>query len=168
MIIENDIANALKLKCLFLDFDGVLSNNFVYTNSKGEEFIQSSKSDSIYVNLFFKAKIKLVVVSSEKNNSVKMRCKKMKLESYSGIENKLFFIKDYLKKKKLNIFECGYVGNDLNDYHVMEIFKYRITTSDANPIIKKISNIKLKSKGGEFVLREIFEKYLKLNSLNYL
>ena len=97
-----------------------------------------------------------------------MRCKKMKLESYSGIENKLFFIKDYLKKKKLNIFECGYVGNDLNDYHVMKIFKYRITTSDANPIIKKISNIKLKSKGGEFVLREIFEKYLKLNSLDYL
>ena len=52
-----------------------------------------------------------------------MRCKKMKLESYSGIENKLFFIKDYLKKE-IEYFECGYVGNDLNDYHVMEIFKY--------------------------------------------
>ena len=49
MIIENDIANALKLKCLFLDFDGVLSNNFVYTNSKGEEFIQSSKDIYVFI-----------------------------------------------------------------------------------------------------------------------
>ena len=82
------ITNPNEIEIIFLDFDGVLTDNSVYTDTKGNEFVQSSKSDSVYINLFKKTKIKLVVVSSERKKNVEMRCKKLKIENFIGINNK--------------------------------------------------------------------------------
>ena len=161
------ITNPNEIKIIFLDFDGVLTDNSVYTDTKGNEFIQSSKSDSVYINLFKKTKIKLVVVSSERKKNVEMRCKKLKIENFIGINNKKEFILKYLKKR-IDISNCIYVGNDLNDYNAMQCFKYRICPFDSNPLIKKISNIHLKSNGGKNVMQEIFEDILKLDPLKFI
>tara|TARA_B100000886_G_scaffold128979_1_gene87013 strand:+ start:839 stop:1354 length:516 start_codon:yes stop_codon:yes gene_type:complete len=160
---KNNIRISPKLKYLFLDFDGVLTNNFVFTDSKGNEYIQSSKSDSIYVELYSKLGVKLIVISSEKNQNVKMRCKKMKLKCFNGISNKKTFLEKYINDNSIQINNCGYVGNDLNDFETLKMFPYRFCPSDSNPIIKRICNYRLKSKGGDYILREIFEYFFELN-----
>ena len=165
---KNNIRISTKLKYLFLDFDGVLTNNSVYTDSKGNEYIQSSKSDSIYVELYSYIGVNLLVISSEKNQSVKMRCKKMKLKCFNGIKDKKVFLEKYIKKNSIQINNCGYVGNDLNDFESLKMFSYRFCPSDSNPIIKKICNYRLRSPGGGYILREIFEKFFKLNSKKLL
>ena len=61
----------MKLKqidAVFLDFDGVLTDNSVITSSLGKEYVVCSRSDGIAANYFRKIKKPIYIISSEKNN----------------------------------------------------------------------------------------------------
>ena len=51
----------------------------------------------------------------------------------------------------------AYVGNDINDKDVMKIVGITFCPSDSHLSIKKISDNILNAKGGEGVVREIFD-----------
>ena len=60
--------------------------------------------------------------------------------------------------------KIGYIGNDLNDLSAMKLVGLSICPADAWEEIRKISNLKLKSKGGMGVLREfaiLYNQYSK-------
>lgn len=150
------------LKVFFLDFDGVLTNNKVIVNEKGLESVICSRSDGLYSEMIKKKfLIDIIIISSEKNDVVKVRCKKMKLPCAQGVPDKLIYIKKFIKEKNLNFKNLAYIGNDLNDYEAMKKCYIRISPSDAIPEIKKISNFVLKTKGGDGVLREVYNEFSK-------
>ena len=150
------------LKVFFLDFDGVLTNNKVIVNEKGLESVICSRSDGLYSEMIKKKfLIDIIIISSEKNDVVKIRCKKMKLPCAQGVSDKLIYIKKFIKEKNLNFKNLAYIGNDLNDYEAMKKCYIRISPSDAVPEIKKISNFVLKTKGGDGVLREVYNEFSK-------
>ena len=61
-----------------------------------------------------------------------------------------------------------YVGNDLNDYHAMKICGLKICPADAHKKIINISDYVTKKNGGDGVLREIVEKFLKIDIVSFL
>ena len=67
---------------LILDFDGVFTDNSVYTDSFGNEIIKTSKYDSLSLKNFHERfpAFPIIVISSETNNNVAKRCKKLKLK----------------------------------------------------------------------------------------
>ena len=74
-----------KIKAIVMDFDGVFTNNKVIVFDDGREAVICDRSDSWG---FEKAKsrgVKLLVLSSEKNAVVKVRCEKLGLECMNGI-----------------------------------------------------------------------------------
>ncbi len=154
--------NLKYLKTLFIDFDGVLTNNKVIVNEKGVESVVCSRSDGLYSEMIKKKfLINIIIISSEKNGVVKIRAKKMKLFCIHGISDKLNYINKYLKVKNLKFKNLAYIGNDLNDYQAMKNCYTRVCPSDAVPQIKKISNFILKTSGGDGVLREVYNEFSK-------
>ena len=151
----------LKLKniqAFFIDFDGVLTNNYVYIDENNVEFVRCSRADGLALNFLNKNKIKVFIISSEKNAVVKNRANKLKVKAYYNIKNKSTKALEISKKEKIDLSHCIYIGNDVNDYEVMQLFNYRCCPLDAHKEIKKISNIHLKSKGGDGVIRELLEE----------
>ncbi len=57
--------------------------------------------------------------------------------------------------------KVAYVGNDINDFEVMNLVGTTYCPADANQKIKQISHHVLNSKGGEGVVREILDSVLK-------
>tara|TARA_B100000965_G_C19581722_1_gene753873 strand:+ start:1808 stop:2302 length:495 start_codon:yes stop_codon:yes gene_type:complete len=150
------------IKVLFLDFDGVLTDNKVIVNEKGIESVRCSRSDSLYSDMIKnKFSLKLIVISSEKNRVVEVRCQKMKLPFIHGVSDKLKSINKFLIKNNLNFQNLAYIGNDLNDLEVMKKCNFKICPYDSVPEIKKISNLVLKTKGGDGVLKEVFNEFSK-------
>ena len=150
------------LKTLFLDFDGVLTNNKVTVNENGIESVICCRSDSLYSEMIKKNfLVDMIIISSEKNNVVKSRAKKMNLSCVHGIYDKYDYINKYIKNKNLKFKNLAYIGNDLNDYKAMKNCYIRVCPSDAVPEIKKISNIILKTSGGDGVLREVYNEFRK-------
>ena len=50
----NDKININKIELIVSDFDGVFTDNNVSNDSKGREFIQTSKNDSLSISIFRK------------------------------------------------------------------------------------------------------------------
>ncbi len=154
--IKNTIRPKLEdLDMLVFDFDGVFTNNKFSLNSKGKESVVISRADGLAVKILINKKIPMLVLSSEKNDIVRYRCKKLGINYKNGVENKINFLKDYFSKKHINKKNVLYIGNDINDLESMKYVGYPVAVNDAVDIVKKNSRIILESKGGSGAIREL-------------
>lgn len=147
-----------KIDAFFFDFDGVLTNNTVILNENGTESVICNRSDGLgfdYLNLICK---NVFIISSEKNKVVSKRAKKLNVKCFQGIKNKLETLNKISHKNKIDLNNCVYVGNDLNDYEAMKKCKIRVCPKDSHKKILKISNYILNKNGGEGIVIELLEK----------
>lgn len=156
---------------IVFDFDGVFTDNFVYTSSDGIEQIKTSRSDSFGLSIFREyckvnhLNVELFILSTEANKVVESRASKLGIESYTGIANKREFLGKYLVAKKLQNPEgLVFMGNDLNDLECIQMAQFSFCPSDAHEVIKKVVTHPMKCQGGRGFVREALE-YLQSNSL---
>jgi len=147
-----------RIKVVISDFDGVFSNNKVYTDSSGNENIDSSKYDSIILKHLRKF-VRFTVLTSEKNTSVSQRLTKLNLEFHSGIEDKVKWIKKFKEDNGYQWEEIAYIGNDINDLISGLMCGYAICPCDANHYLMSAFDEVIPIRGGEGVIRYFFEKY---------
>ena len=150
------------------DFDGVLTNNLVFIDENGKESVSCSRSDGLAFDALRKLNKPVYILSTEKNPVVKARAKKLNIPVIQGISNKAEEIKELTNQNQFNLKKVLYVGNDLNDYLAMKLCGYTACPADSHPKIKLISNICLKSSGGNGVIRELLEDVFKVDLIRIL
>ena len=153
---------------LVFDFDGVLTDNTVFTDDIGHEFVRCSRSDGLAFDALRAVKIKSLIISSEKSSVVAARAKKLKVPVFYGVENKLEELSKYCMMHGVELKRTVFVGNDLNDFHVMRACGACICPSDAHPHVRDISTCVTASIGGAGVVREIVETILEIDILSSL
>ena len=144
-----------KPKILFTDFDGCLTDDRVWLNQDGEEFVAANRKDGLAVNRFKNLGIQVVITSTETNKVVLARSTKMVVEVLQGLADKAESIDQYLIQKNLFWNDVWYIGNDVNDLGAIRKAKFSICPSDAVEAVKKEVDLKLKTKGGYGVLSEL-------------
>ena len=97
------------------------------------------------------------IISTEKNSVVSSRAGKLSIPCLQGIENKKDVLMNFCKKNDIDLINVAYVGNDINDKEAMEISGVTFCPSDAHESILDISDHILKKKGGQGVIRELFD-----------
>ena len=160
--------NSVSLKTIIFDFDGVLTDNLVFCDSNGNEFVACSRADGLAFDVLKKLEYNLMILSTEKNPVVSARAKKLGVPVIQGVSNK----KDELLRMEhdgsINLEHTMFVGNDLNDYRAMEVCGYKCCPSDSHPLVVKLSDFVLECKGGHGIVREIAESLLNINFLDYI
>ncbi len=151
-----------KLKIVFFDFDGVFTNNFVFTNENGIECVMSNRSDGYGLKLLREVGVNFLIISSEVNKVVEKRAEKLRIDCHSGVENKLVLLKKTLDEKKISSDNAAFVGNDINDIECMNYLGFGVAVKDAFPDVKKASNLILKKAGGYGAVREFCEIIYKI------
>ena len=144
-----------KPKIVFTDFDGCLTDDRVWLNQEGEEFVAANRKDGLAVNRFKNLGIQVVITSTETNKVVLARGIKMGVEVLQGLADKAESIDQYLIQKNLFWNDVWYIGNDVNDLGAIRKAKFSICPSDAVEAVKKEVDLKLKTKGGYGVLSEL-------------
>ena len=152
-----------KIKLIALDFDGVLTDNKVLLNEQGEEFVSCSRGDGLAFDALRKLKIKTTILSTEKNKVVSSRAKKLKIDAIQGVSNKKSELESLIKKFKLSKDEVIFVGNDINDINAMQLCEISFCPNDSHELVKEAATIILEAKGGDQIMREVIEKYFKIN-----
>lgn len=143
---------------IITDFDGCLTDDSVLTDSLGNEIVKVTRKDGLYIKLIRQRfNIPTIVVSTEKNEVVRMRCQKLDIECHSGVEEKSKFIESWLKDHGLSWHEIWYVGNDLNDLEPIKRAGLGICPKDSNLQVKKGSGLILQTAGGYGIFSEIFK-----------
>ena len=143
---------------LVYDFDGVLTDNTVYVDQHGTETVRVHRGDGLAISLLKKAGYKQLILSTETNPVVTKRAEKLGIPVIQGSANKRDALQRYCQENNIDLQTVLYVGNDINDFEVMNSVKYKICPADAVDSIKEISDIILTTKGGNGVVRELYDK----------
>ena len=152
-----------KPKILFTDFDGCLTDDRVWLNQDGEEFVAANRKDGLAVKRLKNLGIQIVITSTETNKVVLARGTKMGVEVLQGLADKAESIDQYLKQKNLSWNDVWYIGNDVNDLGAIEKAKLSISPADAVKKVRKAVDIVLKTNGGRGILSEIATELEKAN-----
>ena len=157
-----------KVDAFIFDFDGVLTNNLIYLDENGTEHVSCSRADGLAFDVLRKLNKPVYILSTETNLVVKSRAKKLKVPVLQGICDKVEALKELSSVKGYDLKNILYVGNDLNDYHVMQTCGYSACPKDSHKMIKSIATVILKTRGGNGVVRDLLEDTLQIDFIKVL
>lgn len=152
-----------KIKLLAMDFDGVMTDGFVYVDENGRESVRCSRKDGLGIEMLKKNGLDAVVISKEANSVVTARCKKLKIQCWQRVkdgEGKLEILKKIIKEKNLSPENVAYIGDDLNDEVPLRFAGISFTVADGHPKIRAVVDYVTRVRGGEHAVREAAELIL--------
>ena len=152
-----------KVELIVSDFDGVFTDNRVWTDQDGRELVAASRSDGLRMHDLQERGIAVVVLSSERNPVVQARAKKMGIEAVQepDTRKKGEAFKSLLERKKVDASRVVYIGNDENDLPCFELAGWAVAVSDSYPKVLLAADHVLQTPGGHGALRELFDLVLK-------
>jgi YrbI family 3-deoxy-D-manno-octulosonate 8-phosphate phosphatase len=152
-----------KIELIICDFDGVLTDNRVWTDQDGKEMIAAYRSDSLRIKELHELGIEVTILSSELNPVVAARAKKMEVDAVHGvgIHEKGRALREVLEQKNVKAEHAIYVGNDLNDLPCFEMAGWSVAVADAYPEVIRAADYVLTKAGGHGALRELCDLIIK-------
>ena len=157
------------IKLVVFDFDGVFTDNRVIIDQDGKESVICNRSDGLGLNRLRELGIRILILSTEKNNVVSKRALKLKVECIQGVENKESELINWVKKNKIDLSNTAFVGNDINDIPALQIVGFPILVADAFDEVLPFAKLKLSKNGGDGAVRELCDLiYFNYSSNNKL
>lgn len=145
-----------QVRLLALDFDGVLTDNHVYTFADGSEVVRSWRGDGMGLERLRSLGIHLVVISGENNQVVWGRCQKLLIDCvWLGIVNKRERLEFESSTHSIMLSEMAYVGNDVNDLDCLMAVGLPFIVADAHPSLLGKGFYLTEARGGEGAVREV-------------
>jgi 3-deoxy-D-manno-octulosonate 8-phosphate phosphatase (KDO 8-P phosphatase) len=153
---------AEKIKVILTDVDGVLTDTGIYYGKDGEAFKRFSVRDGMGIERLRKyAGIETIFVTGENTKTVKTRAEKLKLkEYYLGVKKKEEVLEIIQKKNGYEKEDIAYIGDDSNDFDVMQLCGFTATPSDGMSFIKDFADYVCETKAGYGAFREFAELIL--------
>ncbi len=149
------------IKFLAFDFDGVFTDNLVYTSESGEESVACWRSDGLGLSQVKNIGIPVWVISTEKNPVVSKRCQKLGIECKQNCDDKFSVLSKLLDQYQCDIEDAIFVGNDINDSECLKKVGLPIIVADSHPDIHHLAHYKTEKGGGKGAVREVCDLIMK-------
>ncbi len=145
------------IKMVITDFDGVLTDNYVYIGENSFSTRRLNYKDVMGCFMLKRSGINISIISGEKNPAIEWIKDTFELDDvHQRIREKLPVLKSIIEKYNLSPEEYLYIGDDINDIECLNYAKYKITVPNATKRIKSISGIQMtEENGGDGALREV-------------
>ena len=156
---------AEKIKVILTDVDGVLTDTGIYYGPEGEALKRFSIRDGMGVERLRKyAGIETIIITGENSRTVKARAEKLKMqEFYLGVNKKEEVLEIIKKKNGFEIENIAYIGDDSNDYEIMQLCGFTATPKDGMSFIKEFADYVCEVNAGYGAFREFAELILAFN-----
>ena len=86
---SRSVTSLSEIRLVVFDFDGVFSDNRVWTNDRGEESVACFRGDSAGLRRLDEVGVDYFILTSETNDAVPARARKIRIECVQGVEDKL-------------------------------------------------------------------------------
>ena len=146
------------VRLLVMDFDGVMTDDWVRTDQDGVEMVAASRADGLGLERLRKlTQITPLVISKESNSVVAARCKKLGIPLMQGVDDKAPILKEYMSNRDISPQETIYIGNDVNDLACFPLVGWAAAPQDAASAVKRQADMILGKPGGFGAVRELCE-----------
>lgn len=165
--IEAPLLNPLEyfntIKTFIFDVDGVMTDGKLLV-TEGGEFLRTFHSrDGYAMRRAIEEGYNVCIITGGRGRSIESRLEKLGVKTFfTGADNKLPVYRRYCDTFNINTATVLYMGDDLNDYEVMQHVGLPCCPADACPEIMQLSHYVSPIKGGDGCVREVIEKVMKL------
>lgn len=149
----------MKIKLLFFDIDGTLTDGKIYMGPDGEIMKAFDIKDGYGINeILPKYEITPVIITGRTSKIVENRARELHIsELYQGKHDKLETLMDVMSKYGCEKGEAAYFGDDVLDIVAMNKCGVIGCPADAVEEVKQISYYICKRKAGHGAAREFIE-----------
>lgn len=159
-------ARARKIRCLFLDIDGVLTDGKLYIGPNGEETKTNYVRDGLGIKMMLKAGLHVAVISGRPSESMRNRLK------WLGIQHIALDTEDkepaYLRMRAemgLSDEQCAHMGDDVPDLPLMRRVGLSLSVADGHPKALAAAHWVSRYTGGHGAVREAVDLVLDAQGL---
>ena len=148
-----------EVNAIIFDFDGVFTDDCVWTSEDGVECVKCSRADGQGIARAKTWGVPMLILSTEENPVVTARAHKLGLEviQNAGLCSKAAVMKQWLSDKGISPTHVVFVGNDLNDVECMKSVGFAMAPASAARGAKDAADVVLAHKGGDGAIRECLE-----------
>jgi len=163
---KEQIKKAARIKAIFFDVDGVLTDGKITYDDTGREIKSFNVKDGHIISHLKTAGIVTGIITGRESATVSKRAAELKLDfCHQGIVDKLDTFHKLLKVYRLKAKAVAYVGDDLNDLGVMRACGLSACPSDALAYVQRRADVVTERRGGEGVVREVADMVLAARGL---
>jgi 3-deoxy-D-manno-octulosonate 8-phosphate phosphatase (KDO 8-P phosphatase) len=145
------------------DVDGVLTDGSVNISPTGEMLRKMNIRDGYAMKAAIESGYNVCIISGGSNEGVRSRLKNLGItDIYLGSPDKVETFKEYCELYSISPEKVLYMGDDIPDFHVMQLVGLPTCPQDAGPEIKSISNYISHVNGGKGAVRDVIEQVMKV------
>jgi 3-deoxy-D-manno-octulosonate 8-phosphate phosphatase (KDO 8-P phosphatase) len=148
------VTGLAEIRLVVFDFDGVFSDNRVWTNVRGEESVACFRGDSQGLRRLDEVGVEYFILTAETNDAVAARARKIRSECVRGIEDKLPILREEVERRGFSFAETAYLGNDVNDAACLAAVGLPVVPADAWAEVVPLAKLLLSRAGGYGCVRE--------------
>lgn len=158
---EQGMEGMKDIRLLVMDVDGTLTDGAMYYGPNGEVMKRFMTRDGMGITLLQKAGIRTAIITSEDTPIVQARAQKLKIEHVLlGVHDKSTALRSLASALAIPLEHIAYIGDDVNDLHVMKICGVSACPADAVAAIRNTARFICSSLGGNGAVREFAEAIL--------
>ncbi len=146
------------VRIVIFDFDGVMTDNTVTVGDDGTEYVRCWRGDGFGLASLERIGVETIVLSTETNPVVTVRCTKLGVECAQGIADKRTHLEELLADRGIDPVEAAYVGNDINDLGCLELVGLPIVVADAHNAVRGAALYTTAAAGGYGAVREVCDR----------
>jgi len=143
------------IRLMVFDFDGVFTDNTVWTDSSGSESVRCWRGDGLGLERLRELAIPTWVLSTETNPVVERRCAKLGVPCRQGLPVKHEALLKVAGDEGVALENVAYVGNDINDAECLRLVGVPIVVFDAHPDVLGLARYRTRTRGGFGAVREV-------------
>jgi 3-deoxy-D-manno-octulosonate 8-phosphate phosphatase (KDO 8-P phosphatase) len=150
------------IELLVLDVDGCLSDGSITYSASGDEIKTFNVKDGLAIASWRKIGKKSAIITGRDSKIVARRAEELGVAYlYQGIKDKRGVLEKILKEENLTFENVAAIGDDLNDFTMLQSVGWSFTPANGSRFIKEIVDTVLTLNGGKGAVREMIEEILQ-------
>jgi 3-deoxy-D-manno-octulosonate 8-phosphate phosphatase (KDO 8-P phosphatase) len=153
---------AAKIKLVFLDVDGVMTDGRITMDTQGKETKSFCVKDGLGLRMLMSGGVDVVIVTGRSSQVVEHRARDLGIEEvHQGVTDKNLLCRQIIKDRGFTKQEICCIGDDLADLPMFSEAGLCIAVADAVKEVREAADFITRSKGGFGAVREACEWLLK-------
>ena len=145
------------------DVDGVLTDGTVHVSPTGEMLREMHIRDGFAMKAAIESGYNVCIISGGSNEGVRIRLRNLGItDIHLATLDKVATFKEYIELYQIKAENVLYMGDDIPDFHVMQLVGLATCPQDAAPEIKSISSYISHVNGGKGAVRDVIEQVMKV------
>jgi 3-deoxy-D-manno-octulosonate 8-phosphate phosphatase (KDO 8-P phosphatase) len=161
---ENSYKELMNTITTFIfDLVGVLTDISVHVTATGEMLRIMNIRDGFAMKAALESGYNVCIISGGNNEGVRIRLRNLGItDIHLASPDKVATFKEYIELYNIKPEQVLYMGDDIPDFHVMQLVGLPTCPQDSSPEIKAISKYISHKNGGKGAVREVIEQVMKV------